>query len=72
MTLCREFRPFIQYRRDRNTGQTFEIHDGMMLKDGCLYKKVSINSLSFWDFVPVEDQLLKFEHVKKEDSDCQE
>lgn len=63
---CREFRPLIQYRRDRDTGKVFEILDGMMLKDGYLYKKVPINSLSC-SVLPSEDELLKFEPPKDED-----
>ncbi|KAL0286332.1 UNVERIFIED_CONTAM: protein RNA-directed DNA methylation 3 [Sesamum angustifolium] len=53
-----EFRPLIQFRRDRETNQMFEILDGMMLKDGYLYKKVSIDSLSLWGVMPTEDELL--------------
>lgn len=56
-----EFRPLIQYRRDRDTNKIFEILDGMMLKDGYLYKKVSMDSLNFWGVKPSEDELLKFE-----------
>lgn len=69
---CREFRPLIQYIRDRDTSQFFEVLDGMKLKDGYLYKKVSISSLMFWGLMPSEEELLKFEPNKKEDSDCQE
>ncbi|KAL3649647.1 hypothetical protein CASFOL_006050 [Castilleja foliolosa] len=63
-----EFRPLIQSRRDRDTNLMFEILDGMMLKDGYLYKKISIDSLSFWGIMPTEDELLKFEPSKKEES----
>ncbi|CAL5343301.1 unnamed protein product [Camellia sinensis] len=71
-TELEEFRPFIQYRRDRHTGQTFEVLNGLMLKDGYLYKKVSTDSLSFWGVMPSDDELLKFETSKKEESDCEE
>ncbi|KAF5959372.1 hypothetical protein HYC85_000581 [Camellia sinensis] len=71
-TELEEFRPLIQYRRDRDTGQAFDVLDGMMLKDGYLYKKVSIESLCFGGVMPTEDELLKFEPSKKEESDCQE
>lgn len=64
----REFRPLIQSRRDRDTNLMFEILDGMMLKDGYLYKKIAIDSLSFWGIVPTEDELLKFEPAKKDES----
>jgi len=70
--ICSEFRPLIQYRRDRDTGQAFEILDGLMLKDGYLYKKVSIDSLNFSSVMPSEGELLKFEPSKKEESNCQE
>ncbi|KAL2930612.1 Protein RNA-directed DNA methylation 3 [Bienertia sinuspersici] len=55
-----EFRPLIQYRRDRDTGKMFEFLDSLMLKDGFLYKKVSFDSLSFWGVNPSEDELQKF------------
>ncbi|XP_058181374.1 protein RNA-directed DNA methylation 3-like [Rhododendron vialii] len=71
-TELEEFRPLIQYIRDRDTGQFFEVLDGMKLKDGYLYKKVSISSLMFWGLMPFEEELLKFKPNKKEDSDCQE
>ncbi|PIN24453.1 RNA polymerase II transcription elongation factor DSIF/SUPT5H/SPT5 [Handroanthus impetiginosus] len=63
-----EFRPLIQTRRDRDTNQVFEVLDGMMLKDGYLYKKISIDSLSFWGVMPTEDELLKFEPAKNDES----
>ncbi|KAL3520770.1 hypothetical protein ACH5RR_018919 [Cinchona calisaya] len=62
-----EFRPLIQYRRDRDTNKFFEILDGMMLKDGYLYKKASIDSLSFWGVTPTADELLKFEPSKNDE-----
>ncbi|GAB2286890.1 hypothetical protein Dimus_021278 [Dionaea muscipula] len=55
-----EFRPLIQYRRDRDIGKFVEVLDGLMLKDGFLFKKVSIESLSFWDVNPSEVELQKF------------
>lgn len=68
----REFRPLIQYRRDRDTNKIFEILDGMMLKDGYLYKKVSVDSLNCWGVKPTEDELLKFEPSKNDESnDCE-
>ncbi|XP_057428004.1 protein RNA-directed DNA methylation 3 isoform X2 [Lotus japonicus] len=55
-----EFRPLIQLKRDRDTGKVFEVLDGMMFKDGFVYKKVSPDSLSLWGVVPTEEELLKF------------
>ncbi|XP_068491246.1 protein RNA-directed DNA methylation 3 isoform X2 [Phaseolus vulgaris] len=55
-----EFRPLMQFKRDRETGKVFEVLDGLMLKDGYVYKKVSPDSLSLWGVVPTEEELLKF------------
>ncbi|GAB2222663.1 hypothetical protein Drorol1_Dr00016783 [Drosera rotundifolia] len=55
-----ELRPLIQYRRDRDTGKFVEVLDGLMLKDGFLYKRISIDSLTFWDVNPTEEELQKF------------
>ncbi|XP_075502751.1 protein RNA-directed DNA methylation 3-like [Primulina tabacum] len=63
-----EFRPLIQYRRDRDTNEMFEFLDGMMLKDGYIYKKIPIDSLNYWGVVPTKDELLKFESSKKDES----
>lgn len=67
--LCSEFRPLIQYRRDRDTNKVFAILDGLMLKDGYLYKKVSIDSLSCWGVKPSEEELLKFKPSENGESD---
>lgn len=64
-----EFRPLIQYRRDRDTGKMFEFLDSLMPKDGFLYKKVSIDSLSFWGVNPSEDELQKFTISSNDESD---
>ncbi|XP_073016419.1 uncharacterized protein [Primulina eburnea] len=63
-----EFRPLIQYRRDRDTNEMFEFLDGMMLKDGYLYKKIPMDSLNYWGVVPTGVELLKFESSKKDES----
>nr|XP_010312594.1 protein RNA-directed DNA methylation 3 [Solanum lycopersicum]XP_010312595.1 protein RNA-directed DNA methylation 3 [Solanum lycopersicum] len=60
-TELEDFRPLIQYRKDRDTNLMFEILDGKMLKDGYLYKKVGTDSLSYWGVLPTEAELLKFE-----------
>ena len=69
LNLCRELRPLIQYRRDRDTNKVFEVLDGQMLKDGYLYKKVSIDSLSCAGVVPSEEELLKFKSSEKNEAD---
>lgn len=66
--LCRAYRPLVQCRRDRDTGDMYEVFDGMTLKDGYLYKKVPLDSLSFWDVRPSEAELLKFSPGNKEES----
>ncbi|XP_010543567.1 PREDICTED: protein RNA-directed DNA methylation 3 isoform X2 [Tarenaya hassleriana] len=63
-----EFRPLIQVRRDRDTGMTFENLDGLMLKDGYLYKKVSLDSLCSWGAVPSKDEILKFMPVGRKEA----
>lgn len=40
----------------------------MTLKDGYLYKKVPLDSLSFWDVRPTEAELIKFMPANKEES----
>ncbi|KAF5208199.1 Transcription elongation factor spt5, partial [Thalictrum thalictroides] len=64
-----EFRPHIKLKRDRLTGKVFETICDLKLKDGYLYKKVSIESISYVDVVPSADELLKFKPYKKDASD---
>ncbi|ONK75729.1 uncharacterized protein A4U43_C03F19930 [Asparagus officinalis] len=60
-----QFRSHIEIRRDRHSGECFEILDGLMLKDGYLYKKVSIASIVYWGVEPSKDELLKFTEMSK-------
>ncbi|KAH0462249.1 hypothetical protein IEQ34_009824 [Dendrobium chrysotoxum] len=62
-----DFRPHIEVRRDRETGEIFEVLDGLMLKDGYLYKKVSMGSLIHWGVQPTSDELMKFEELDKDE-----
>lgn len=55
-------------RRDRDTGITFEHLDSMMLKDGYLYKKVSLDSLSSWGVIPSKEEILKFTPVDQKET----
>ncbi|XP_024627701.1 protein RNA-directed DNA methylation 3 isoform X3 [Medicago truncatula] len=71
-TELEEFRPLIQIKHDRETGKVFQVLDGMLLKDGFLYKKVSPDSLSFWGVVPTEEELLKFGSSENNDSNDME
>lgn len=56
-------------RRDRQSGEVFEVLDGMMLKDGYMYKWVSNGSVVFWGVQPSESELLKFSNMNKDDSE---
>ncbi|VFQ83649.1 unnamed protein product [Cuscuta campestris] len=66
-TELEDFRPLITYRKDRETNQMYEVLDGMMLKEGYLYKKMSVDSLCLWGVMPTETELLKFEPPKKDE-----
>ncbi|CAA6653737.1 unnamed protein product [Spirodela intermedia] len=61
------FRPHIKIRRDSETGELFEILDGLILKDGYLYKQVSFFSLSYFGVQPSKTELLRFEPVKNDE-----
>ncbi|OMO87773.1 FMN-dependent dehydrogenase [Corchorus capsularis] len=63
-----EFQPLIQIGRDNDTGLYFQVLDGMMLKDGNLYKRVSIDSISCWGVMPTEEELLKISHSDNNES----
>ncbi|KAM0937231.1 putative ribosomal protein L2, domain 2 [Dioscorea sansibarensis] len=62
-----DFRPHIQVRRDRQTGEEFDVLDGLMLKDGFVYKKVSIGSLVCWGVKPSKSELLQFGESNKDE-----
>uniref|UniRef100_A0A1D1Y2K9 Putative transcription elongation factor SPT5 1 n=1 Tax=Anthurium amnicola TaxID=1678845 RepID=A0A1D1Y2K9_9ARAE len=62
-----DFRPQIEIRHDRETGEIFQILDGLMLKDGYLYKKVSISSLNCFGAEPSSTELVKFEPAKQDE-----
>ncbi|KAJ4978364.1 hypothetical protein NE237_009144 [Protea cynaroides] len=64
-----DFRKHLQCRHDRESGLYFEIIDGLMLKDGYLYKRVAIESLNCWGVVPSADELRRFEASKEQQSD---
>uniref|UniRef100_M4CZ23 KOW domain-containing protein n=1 Tax=Brassica campestris TaxID=3711 RepID=M4CZ23_BRACM len=63
-----EFRPIIQVRRDRDTGMTFEHLDSLMLKDGFLYKKVSLDSLTSCGVKPSKEEILKFAPLEEKET----
>ncbi|KAJ4971936.1 hypothetical protein NE237_005035 [Protea cynaroides] len=63
-----DFRKHILYRHDRESGLSFKIFDGLMLKDGYVYKRVSIESLNCWGVVPSADELQRFEASEEDQS----
>uniref|UniRef100_A0ACD5T8S6 Uncharacterized protein n=1 Tax=Avena sativa TaxID=4498 RepID=A0ACD5T8S6_AVESA len=54
------FGPHIERRRDRQTGDIFEVLDSLMFKDGFLYKRVALSSLIYWGIHPTDTELVKF------------
>ena len=50
----------------------FEVLNGMLIKDGFLFKKVAIDSLSCWGVVPSEEERLKFETPQNHESENME
>ncbi|GER47850.1 transcription elongation factor SPT5 [Striga asiatica] len=59
---ARELHIRVERRRDPSTGDYFEKIEGMMFKDGFLYKNVSLKSLSTQNVQPTFDELEKFRH----------
>lgn len=57
---ARELHIRVERRRDPMTGDYFENIDGMMFKDGFLYKTVSMKSISSQNINPTFDELEKF------------
>ncbi|KAJ4950709.1 hypothetical protein NE237_027541 [Protea cynaroides] len=57
---AREMHIRVERRRDQVTGDYFENIDGMMFKDGFLYKTVSMKSISSQNIQPTFDELEKF------------
>ncbi|OAY81058.1 putative transcription elongation factor SPT 1 [Ananas comosus] len=57
---AREMRIRVERRRDRDSGEYFEMVDGLMFKDGFLYKTVSFKSISSQNIQPTFDELEKF------------
>ncbi|THU57844.1 hypothetical protein C4D60_Mb03t07870 [Musa balbisiana] len=57
---AREMHIRVERRRDKDSGEYFEMVDGMMFKDGFLYKIVSLRSISSQNIQPTFDELEKF------------
>ncbi|XP_043719311.1 putative transcription elongation factor SPT5 homolog 1 [Telopea speciosissima] len=58
---AREMHIRVERRRDPVTGDYFENIEGMMFKDGFLYKTVSMKSISSQNIQPTFDELEKFQ-----------
>ncbi|XP_042514396.1 putative transcription elongation factor SPT5 homolog 1 [Macadamia integrifolia] len=59
---AREMHIRVERRRDPVTGDYFENIDGLMFKDGFLYKTVSMKSISSQNIQPTFDELEKFQN----------
>ncbi|WOK96147.1 hypothetical protein Cni_G04854 [Canna indica] len=57
---AREMHIRVERRRDKDSGEYFEMVDGLMFKDGFLYKTVSVKSISSQNIQPIFDELEKF------------
>uniref|UniRef100_A0A8R7R156 Transcription elongation factor SPT5 n=1 Tax=Triticum urartu TaxID=4572 RepID=A0A8R7R156_TRIUA len=57
---AREMHIRVERRRDKDSGEYFEMVDGLMFKDGFLYKPVSIKSIHTQGIQPSFDELEKF------------
>ncbi|WOL14064.1 hypothetical protein Cni_G22844 [Canna indica] len=58
----------VERRRDKYSGEYFEMVNGLMFRDGFLYKTVSVKSISSQNIQPTFDELEKF-RKPGEDSD---
>jgi transcription elongation factor SPT5 len=56
----REMHIRVERRRNRNSGEYFDIVDDLMFKDGFLHKTFSIKSISTKNVQPSFDELEKF------------
>ncbi|KAK8965315.1 hypothetical protein KSP40_PGU017846 [Platanthera guangdongensis] len=57
---AREMHIRVERRRDKDTGEFFEMVENMMFKDGFLYKTVSMKSIRSQNIQPTFDELEKF------------
>ncbi|TVU28725.1 hypothetical protein EJB05_20255 [Eragrostis curvula] len=57
---AREMHIRVERRRNRNSGEYFDVVDGLMFKDGFLHKTYSIKSISTQNVKPSFDELEKF------------
>ncbi|KAL6605991.1 hypothetical protein ACP70R_041644 [Stipagrostis hirtigluma subsp. patula] len=57
---AREMHIRVERKRNKETGEYFEVVDGLEFKDGFLYKRVSTKSISTQNIQPTFDELEKF------------
>ncbi|KAK8916043.1 hypothetical protein KSP39_PZI023264 [Platanthera zijinensis] len=57
---AREMHIRVERRRDKDTGEYFEMVENLMFKDGFLYKTVSMKSIRSQNIQPTFDELEKF------------
>nr|KAJ0222772.1 hypothetical protein LSAT_V11C200091600 [Lactuca sativa] len=64
--LCSAYRLRVRHSLDPETGDLYEVFDGMKLKDGYVFKKLSLDSLNF-SSKPSEAELKKFSPGKEQE-----
>ncbi|PWA49944.1 KOW-like protein [Artemisia annua] len=64
--VARDMNIRVERRRDKKTGDYFENINGMMFKDGFLYKTVSIKSIRTQNIQPSFDELVKFQQPNED------
>ncbi|EPS73726.1 hypothetical protein M569_01028, partial [Genlisea aurea] len=67
MEEAKELNIRVERRRDPSTGLVYEKIEGMMFKDGFLYKNVSLKSLSTQNVQPTFDEIEKFRQPSEGD-----
>ena len=67
--MSRDMHIRVERRRDPMTGDYFEKINGMMFKDGFLYKTVSIKSIRTQDIQPSFDEVEKFRQPNEDGDD---
>ncbi|KAG6521396.1 hypothetical protein ZIOFF_018513 [Zingiber officinale] len=66
---AREMHIRVERRRDKDSGEYFEMVDGLMFKEGFLYKTISVKSISLQNIDPTFDELEKFRKPGDDDGE---